>query len=86
MKVLNKPIQMIADFENDKLPRPIRFKVVFEDSGVVVSVDRILVQHELKIAGNPYIAYTCQSVISDVERLYELRFEVRTCRWVLFKL
>ena len=77
MKILNKPIQMIADFANDKLPRPIRLKVVFEDSGIVVSVDTILAQHALKIAGNPFIAYTCQSVISNVERLYELWFEVR---------
>ncbi len=78
MKIPNKPIQMIADFENDKLPRPVRFKVVFEDSGIVMPLDTILAQHQLKIAWNPYIAYTCQSVISDVERLYELRFEVRT--------
>ncbi len=87
MKVLNKPVEMIVAFEDEKFPRPMKFRFRLEDESlIVVPVDRILTQHELKIAGNRLICYTCQSVIAETERLYELRYEMKTCRWVLYKM
>ncbi|MBU3177565.1 hypothetical protein KPL47_14610 [Clostridium estertheticum] len=29
---------------------------------------------------------TCQSVINEIDRLYELKYELSSCRWILFKI
>lgn len=39
-----------------------------------------------KLAGNDMLVYKCQSVIKGAERLYELKYEFSTCKWILWKL
>jgi len=87
MKVFMKPIEMIAWFTLDGCPRPIRFRMLQPDhSSLVVKVDRIVDQKEEKLAGNRMMVFICQSIIEGVQRIYELKYEISTCKWFLYKL
>ncbi|MBL4931788.1 MULTISPECIES: hypothetical protein [Clostridium] len=87
MKVIFKTIEMIAWFTEDGTPRPIRFKVKNEDeSTTVIKVDRVLYKEKEKIAGNPMILFRCQSVINEASRVYELKYEMNTCKWLIYKM
>lgn len=87
MKVLMKPIEMIAWFKKDGLPTPMKFKMMDEENcDIAVKVDKILVREEEKLAGNRMLVYKCQSMMNDVERLYELKYEINTCKWFLYKI
>lgn len=91
MKIWMQPIEMIAFFDAKGSPRPLRYRwespLNFGDNGLhVIKVDRIIEYREEKLAGNRMIVYRCQSMIGDLEKVYELKYEYKTCRWYLYKM
>lgn len=87
MKILMKPIEMIAWFNKDAYPVPLRYRITAEDmSDVVIRVDKIIFRQEEKLAGNRMILYRCESIINDVQKPFELKYELSTCKWYLFKM
>jgi len=74
-------------FTNGGPPQPIRFKIAVKDGqDVVVSIDRVVSVEFEKFAGNPMYHYACKGIILGKERQFELKFELNTCRWYLFKI
>lgn len=86
MKIYMKPIRMISVTDFDGSIRPIRFQVEQQEELITIKVDHINQQHNEKLAGIGTIIYRCQSVINNVERVYELKYEVPTHKWFLYKL
>ena len=87
MKVLAIPIDMVCWFEKTGIPHPVRFKVAREGkSEAVIKVDKVLTVDKEKLAGNDMLIFKCQSVINNAARLFELKYELRTCKWILFKM
>jgi len=87
MKIVAKPIDMIAVFKGSGRPLPYKFRFRDEDgSEREVRVDQILLAEERRIAGIQTILYDCQSTAGDVEKRYQLKYLVRECRWELYKI
>lgn len=87
MKVIMKPIKMIAWFSEDGVPTPVRFNIQQKDeSTLTIRIDRITVKREEKLAGNRILVFTCQSTINGTETIYEIKYELTTCRWFLYKI
>lgn len=87
MKILMKPIEMIAWFTTEGNPIPIKYRVLSEDkTNIVIKVDRILTSEEEKLAGNKMILYTCESIINNMQKIYELKYEIDSCKWFLYKM
>lgn len=86
LKVLALPIEMIAWFNEAGLPTPIKFKINLESVANVVKVDKVIHREVEKFAGNYVYLYRCQSVINNMERVYELKYELKSCKWMLFKM
>lgn len=84
MKVVAKPIQMIAWFNKDGSINPIRFKIE-EDGEKVIKVDRVIKAERERLAGNIMEKFTCYSVIDGIEKLYEIKYDSNTYKWILFK-
>jgi len=82
MKIVMKPIEMIAWFNKDGVLTPVRYKI--EDN--VIKVDQVTSKSEEKLAGSRMIIYRCQSEINGVLRLFELKYELQTCKWFLYKI
>ena len=87
MKVLMKPIKMIAWFNEEGVPTPVRYNMTLEDqSNITIKINRIIHKREEKLAGNRMLIYTCQSVINNIEKIYELKYELSTCKWFLYNM
>jgi hypothetical protein len=87
MKVLARPVDMVCWFEKTGIPHPVRFKVVNEDeSEVVIKVNKVLTLDKERLAGNNMLVFKCQSVINNTQRVFELKYELGTCKWILFKM
>ncbi|QZY56735.1 hypothetical protein [Crassaminicella profunda] len=87
MKVVAKPIEMIAWFEQNGAPHPIRFRLKNNDEcWNIIKVERVITVEKEKLAGNYMYVFTCQSVINDVTKVYVLKYELSSCKWVLFKI
>lgn len=87
MKMIMKEIEMIAYFQKEGMPEPLRYRIADEQGELqVVHVDRVLWKKEDKRAGNLMLTYACQSAFDGVERRYELRYEAGTFRWFLSRM
>ena len=87
MKVLALPIEMVSYTNNKGSIKPIRFRMQIEDEPMqVIKIDKVIEKETNKIAGNIMIVYRCQSLIDNTIKLFEIRYELSTCKWILFKI
>lgn len=78
MKVLNHPIDVIAIFDKEGNINPYKFK--HKDMPVIVQ--KVKRSYEEKLAGNKRIVFICEHNERDI---YELKYEVDSHKWYLFK-
>ncbi|WP_435789647.1 hypothetical protein [Clostridium sp.] len=87
MKVIAKPIEVVVWTDIRGNIHPVRFKITNEDeSNFVVKIDKVICVDKEKLAGNNMLVYKCQSVINGLDKLYEIKYELSSCRWILFKI
>ncbi|MBP9920685.1 MULTISPECIES: hypothetical protein [Proteiniclasticum] len=87
MKVLAKPIEMIAWFDFKGRIHPIRFRLIDEDGKYqVISIKSIQERKKEKLAGNLMQVFLCRGNVQDKEVLFELKYEKDTDQWTLFKM
>lgn len=87
MKVVAKPIDVLAWFDKDGIPNPVRFRTIDEAGGFnVIKVDRVIIREKEKLAGNEMLKFQCQSNMRGTKRQYELKYELKSCKWMLFKI
>ena len=86
MKVIAKPIEMVTVTNETGVITPIKFKLKNEDGIVIIKIDRVLFSEKEKLAGNIMYLYRCQSVINDMEKIYELKYELNSCKWMIYKM
>jgi len=87
MKVVAKPIEMVAWTDTKGNINPVRFKITKEDeTSSVVKIDKVISVDKEKLAGNNMLVFKCQSTVNGAEKLYEIKYELSSCRWILFKI
>ncbi|HEY5524910.1 MAG TPA: hypothetical protein VIK26_06190 [Clostridium sp.] len=87
MKILALPIEIVSYTDNKGTIKPIRFRMQIGDEPMqVIKIDKVICTDKEKLAGNNMLVFKCQSVIDGVERLYEIKYELSSCRWILFKI
>lgn len=86
MKIVAKSIDVIASFIKDKKPIPIRFRLIEDEKNIVINVDKIISIDKEKLAGQNIYVYKCQSVIDNIQKPYELKYDIEKCKWILFKI
>jgi len=87
MKVVAKPIEMVAWTDTKGNINPVRFKITKEDeTSSVVKIDKVISVDKEKLAGNNMLVFKCQSTVNGADKLYEIKYELSSCRWILFKI
>lgn len=82
MKILSTPIEVLAYYEESGKINPLRFKL----NGETIKVEHVISMAEEKLAGNRMLVFCCQSEIKGEVRPFELKYEVNTCKWYLWKM
>ncbi len=78
MNIINEPIKVMAVFHVDGKIEPIKFKLEEQ----VIWIEKVIRTYEEQIAGNNRTIFVCQHNGKDI---YELKYELRTKTWFLFK-
>jgi len=87
MKILAEPIDALVMFRGKAVPQPYKFRYTERDGSIrEIRIDKILETEEVKTAGIRALVYRCQSEISGVAILYELKYLIADCRWELYKM
>lgn len=87
MKLLQKPIEVIAWFDSKGNLIPIKFRYFDDSEGFIkVKVDKVVEMRVDKFAGNKMYRYRCESDHNNVRKVFELCYELETCKWYLYKI
>lgn len=87
MRIIAKPIEVVSYTNNKGDVRPLRFRMQMEDETIkVIKVDKVIVKETEKLAGNIMLIFKCQSLIDDVLKPFEIKYDLKTCRWMLYKI
>lgn len=78
MKILNKPIKVMAIFYTDGKIQPVKFRV----SDKVVNIDRVTKTYKESTVGNIRIVFVC---IQNEKDIYEIKYELESSIWYLLK-
>ncbi len=86
MKVVAKKVEMIAYFEEDGKIKPIRFRLKEDDGYKVIKINKIITIEMEKLCGNKMWVYTCSAVINNMEKIFEIKYDIEGCSWMLYKI
>ncbi|MBP1924574.1 hypothetical protein J2Z76_000427 [Sedimentibacter acidaminivorans] len=78
MKIVNKPIKVMAIFNTDGKIEPIKFRL--DDK--VVRVEKVMKCYDEKLVGNKRLVFICEHNGKDI---YEIKYEIDSRVWYLFK-
>lgn len=71
--------------ENGKI-HPLKFKLTDNNGeNQVYKIRKIYTTEFEKLAGNKTYKFTCEIIMNNTIKVCELRYELDSCKWVLFK-
>ncbi len=83
---MNIQIEMISVCAADGKLTPLRFRMENEEHCLqTVPIAQVLVAKPIQYAGIDAIQYLCKAMMDGRERLFELRYTIKTHRWTLFR-
>ena len=86
MDAANQPVEMIATCGPDGSLLPARFRVEGEaGERVTVRIRKIKDSEEISYRGIEAFRFVCLALIGGRLRLFELRYTVRSHRWVFWR-
>ena len=87
MKVIAKEIEMIAWFDKEGIIKPLKFRLETDDEVYkVIKFWRSWLLIKKSMLGNIMYSFKCKSIINNNEKIYELKYEVASSKWILFKI
>ncbi|WP_040413082.1 hypothetical protein [Desulfosporosinus sp. OT] len=82
MKILSTPVEVLTWFDLDGTPHPHRIKLNDKE----LKIEQVVSVIEEKLAGNRMLIFRCQSEIKGELRSFEIKYEIGTCKWFLWKM
>ena len=86
MKIVNKPIEMIAHNKPDGSIRPLRFRLQEEDELRVIKINKVFTSSIGKIGGNLVYMFKCMIEVNGITHMCEIRYDLMTTKWLLYKM
>jgi len=77
---------MIAVFDENGLPKPIRFSIDDNDERQTIKVDHIVSTNAIRPNGMDALVFLCQSEIQGLLKQYEIVYRVKPHQWELYKI
>jgi len=87
MKVIAQSIEVVSYTDNKGNIKPLRLRLQKEDETFkVIKVDKVIIKETEKLAGNIMFVFKCQSLIDNVMKIFEIKYDLKTCKWMLYKM
>ena len=86
MKIIEKPIEVVAWITKEGLLNPVRFRMTDDEETKVIKISKALQRDRYKLDGKDVIILRCQSIIDGNVKSFELKFEIVSCKWKLYKI
>lgn len=74
-------IELISYADDKGVVRHLRFRLQRQDeTAKVIKIDKVIVCELEKLEGNPMLIYKSQSLIDNIMRQFEIKYELSTCK------
>ena len=82
----NIQIEMISVCGTDGTLTPLRFRMEDEEQCLqTVAISQVVYSNRIQYAGVDAIQYLCKAEVQGREKLFELRYAIRSHSWCLFR-
>ena len=83
----NLPVRVLTVCGADGKMQPLRFQLEDEKHQVqTVAIEQIVSVREVQYVGIEALVFLCRAEFGGGRRLFELRYTIRTHRWVLLRM
>ncbi len=82
----NIPIQMIVHCDEKGILRPLRFQIRDDQNKThTVQIGQVIDSRKTINSDGEAIMYFCKANVQGKERLFELKYQINTQQWLLFR-
>lgn len=87
-KTMNIPIQAgsVTDTTGKIIPTWFRYEDPKDHEIQMIKIENILSSKEINYVGFKMIQFVCAAEITEVRRIFELRYSIGTHKWVFFQM
>ena len=83
---IGRAVDVICVCDADGTIRPLRLRLEEADESLLrVNIDEVVSSREISYVGAEATIYLCRAVIHGRERLFELRYQIRSHCWQLLQ-
>ena len=87
MRTLAKSIEVLTISDSYGNMIPLRFKAKDKNEDVIIiKVDNVKSSESEKLFGNIMMLYKCTGLVNDKHREFELKYEINSCKWMLWRM
>lgn len=87
MRILAKQIDVLVVTDSSGNMSPLRFKAKTKDEeDIIIKIDKIESKEFEKTTSNIMLLYKCKGIVNNKARDFELKFEIKSCKWMLWKM
>lgn len=86
MKVVGKRVEMISHFSEDGKINPIKFRFKDNEVYVIVKINKIITTKLEALCGNKMLIFTCSAIVNNVEKIFEIKYDIEGHSWLLYKI
>lgn len=88
LSTVNIPIQAgsVTDTTGKITPQWFKYRVPQEEAIQFVKINKILASKEINYVGYKMIQFICSAEISEIQRIFEIRYSIGSHKWVFFQM
>jgi hypothetical protein len=78
---------MICKTDELGIMQPLKFKILGKNGDTqIYEILRVIKADLEKLAGNKMMKFECEIRLNEKPKLCEIKYELDTCKWILFKM
>ena len=87
MEHINTPVDVISMCSANGDIRPLRLRMEAEDHQLMrVDIDEVVSSKPIQYVGIEAILFLCRAMVEEQERLFELKYTIRSHRWQFMRM
>lgn len=86
MNIIDKSVQVVTKTDKAGIVKPQCFFITDDEIGEVINVERLVRRDKEKIGGDYTYTFTCEIIKDNKKMLCDLRLNLSTNEWILYRM
>jgi hypothetical protein len=86
MNIVDKSVQVVTTTDGAGIVKPLCFFLTDDESREVINVERLVRRDKEKIGGDYTYTFTCEIIKDNMRMLCDLRLNLSTNEWILYRM